>query len=116
MRPGEEGPRSRQLRGYVGYLSRGAATHAAYAHAASEQAVELAKAVDAMAANQVSDGEDGLVRHDSDVAVAANRVELLNLQASTHTLGLTVCLVGLSILGALGVEIPDAPPLPEDAG
>ncbi len=100
------------LAGYVRYLERGATTHAAFGQIASEQAVELAKAVDAMAADQVVDVEDGMERHDSDVAIVANRVELLNLQASIHTLGLSVCLVGLALIQAGGHDVPAAPPLP----
>lgn len=102
------------LRGYVSYLERGATTHAAFGQIASEQAVELAKAVDGMAANQQTDAEDGLERQDSDVQIVANRVELLNLQASIHTLGLSVCLVGLALIQAGGHDVPAAPPLPED--
>ncbi len=101
------------LRGYIAYLERGAATHANYAQVAQDQALELAKAVDAMAADQVVDVESGVERHDSDVAIVANRIELLNLQASTHTLGLSVCLVGLAVLSAMGKNVPQAPPLPK---
>lgn len=102
------------LRGYVRYLERGATTHAAFGQVASEQAVELAKTVEAMFANRVTDAEDGTERHDSDHQIVANRVELLNLQASIHTLGLSVCLVGLSLIQASGHDVPAAPPLPEE--
>lgn len=101
------------LRGYIAYLERGAATHANYAQVAQDQALELSKVVERMFANRVADAEDGIERHDSDAHIAGNRVELLNLQASTHTLGLSVCLVGLAVLSAMGKSVPQAPPLPD---
>ncbi len=102
------------LRGYIAYLDRGATTHAAYAQTASVQAVELSAAVDAMASNQTVDIESGMERGDSDVQIAASRVELLNLQASIHTLGLSTCLLGLALLAGQGHSVPQAPRLPEE--
>ena len=102
------------LRGYIAYLERGASTHASYAQAAQDEAVQAVKELSAMASNRTSDAEDGIERHDSDLEIVAMRVELLNLQASTHTVGLSVCLVGLAVLAAMGKDVSQAPPLPKD--
>lgn len=95
------------LRGYIDYLERGAATHAAYAHTASAQSLELSERLEKRVA-AIEDSPDVQIM---DMEITANRVEILNLEASTHTVGLSICLVGLAVLAALGHDVPKAPPL-----
>ena len=115
MRPEPDHGTEHRLRGYIRYLERGATTHASYAQTAGEQALELTKRLDTMAGEMQVAAEDGETVDASPIELVAARIESFNLQASVHTLGLSVCLVGLSILAGMGHAVPDAPPLPEEA-
>ncbi len=94
---------------YIRHLERGAATHASYAQVASEQAVAQSRRVDQMAGAMQVAAEDGEMVDAMPIEIAALRGEILELQASIHTVGLSICLVGLTIAGALGKIVPSPP-------
>ena len=101
------------LRGYIAYLFRGCTTHATYAALCSQQAVELSKRVEAMSGNMQVAAEDGEAVDGAPIELAALREEVLNLEASVNSLGLSICLVGLAILAGQGHDVPQAPQLPD---
>ncbi len=101
-----------RMAAYVRYLERGAAIHATYADTAGEQAIAEAGRVDAIAGSMQVAAEDGEKVDGSRLELAALRVEMLNVQAAVSTVGLSICLVGLAIVGALGQQVPEPPPMP----
>lgn len=108
--------RARVLKAYAGHLERGAQTHATYGQIASRQAVTQEHLLEQLAERMGK----GKTEEELDLGIETpafvmgqQMVELFNLQASIHTLGLSVCLAGLAGLAAQGVEVPDPPPLPE---
>lgn len=96
---------------YIRHLERGAATHAAYGNLASEQAVATSKHADDLVTAMVERGEDGEQVDGTGAELAQLRVEVLELQASIHSVGLSICLVGLTIAGSLGQVVPQPPDL-----
>lgn len=102
-----------RMAAYVRYLERGAATHASYADTAGQQAIAEAERVDQIAAATQVAAEDGERVDSTRMELAALRVELLNVQAAVSTVGLSICLVGLAIVGALGQQVPEPPPMPD---
>ena len=102
------------LRGYVRYLERGATTHASYGQAASEQAVATSKYADNLQTSLIERAEEGEPVSLVPLELAQLRIVTLELQASIHTVGLSVCLLGLSLLAGQGHSVPQAPRLPEE--
>jgi hypothetical protein len=111
-----EAERLRVLKKYAAHLERGAQTHSVYAQIASRQAVTQEHLLEDLA-ERLEEGkteeELGLGVDRPAFVLGQQMVELFNLQASIHTLGLSVCVAGLAGLAAQGVEVPDPPPLPE---
>lgn len=103
----------RLLDGYIAYLFRGCTTHATYAALCSQQAVELSKRVETMSGNMQVAAEDEETVDGSPIELASLREEILNLEASVNSLGLSICLVGLAVLAGQGHPVPQAPQLPE---
>ena len=84
---------------YKAWLRRGADVHGALTQSTSLQIDELQKWLD-------GGSEDRDDRHPQ-LLLAIHSVEL-----AIHTLGITVALGALAIVGALGEKIPEPPPLP----
>lgn len=108
---GDEYGQDHRIATYIRHLERGAATHAAYGNLASEQAVATSKHADDLVRAMVERGEDGEQVDGNEAELAQLRVEVLELQASIHSVGLSICLVGLTIAGALGQVVPQPPDL-----
>ena len=84
---------------YKAWLRRGADVHGALTQSTSLQIDELQKWLD-------GGSEDRDDRHPQ-LMLAIHSVEL-----GIHTLGITVALGALAIVGSLGEKIPEPPPLP----
>lgn len=84
---------------YKRWLKRGAEVHGALSLQTTKQCEELTGYVD-----HASEDQDTTL---AQVLVAIHEAEL-----AVHTLGITFALGTLALMGALGEDIPDPPPLP----
>ena len=84
---------------YKAWMKRGAEVHGSLATATTKQSEELQEYID-----HASEDQDTTL---SRLLQAIHETEL-----AVHTLGITLSLGVLTLVGALGEEIPDPPPLP----
>ncbi len=92
--------RDEKMAKYKSWLLRGAEIHGGLSAATAGQIRELQEFVD----HASEDQDESLAR----VMLAVHEVE-----QAVHTMGLTVALAGLAVVGALGEDVPDPPDLPE---
>ncbi len=93
---------------YVDHLERAIRTHASYATISGEQAFEIDKRLTKI---RESRSPIDMVAYADDGQSMRREILLLELQSSIHTLGMTVAVSALTQLAAMGVDVPQPPPV-----
>lgn len=84
---------------YKAWLKRGAEVHGALSMATTKQSEELQAFIDHAS-------------EDQDTTFSLLLQAIKETELAVHTLGITLSMAALTIVGALGEKIPEPPPLP----